>query len=277
MGAIDRFRHDEIEGLRAGRFKLGINTTCIVYRIGATVIDTGPPNQWRAVRRFLRERRVHQVLITHHHEDHSGNGARIQTAMGGRVLGPESGLQPMARGFPLRAYQRIIWGRPARFAAEAVPAEMPVARGLTLQALHCPGHSQDMTCYLVPERGWLFSGDLYIASRTRYLRADEDVGQQLESLRRLLEVDFETLFCAHRGFVAEGKLAVERKLTFLEELCRRVRQMQDQGIGVREITRRILGREDVLRWFTGGHFCKRNLIEGCLRVGEPQPHRGDQL
>ena len=66
-----------------------------------------------------------------------------------------------------------------------------------------------MTCFLEPERGWLFSGDLYISGRTRYLRADESVADTIDSLRRFLEVDFGTLFCSHRGPIADGKEARE--------------------------------------------------------------------
>ena len=45
---IERIEHHEVEGIRVGRFGSQINTTCIVYRLGSTVIDVGPPNQWRS-------------------------------------------------------------------------------------------------------------------------------------------------------------------------------------------------------------------------------------
>ncbi len=41
-------------------------------------------------------------------------------------------------------------------------------------AVHAPGHSPDMTCYLEAERGWLFTGDLYITSKPCFFRADEN-------------------------------------------------------------------------------------------------------
>jgi len=86
--------------LRTGRYNLGIGSSCIVYRLGDTVIDTGPPNQWPVVRRFLRERNVEQVLVTHHHEDHSGNGARLQRELKATVFFPPSGVALARDGFP---------------------------------------------------------------------------------------------------------------------------------------------------------------------------------
>ncbi len=263
---IERIEHDEIEGIRVGRFGSRVNTTCIVYRIGATVIDTGPPNQWSVVRRFLEERDVRRVVVTHHHEDHSGNLAPIRSTLGPEVYSPPASIAPLRDGFALRPYQRVIWGRPARVQSEPMPREIEIGAGRTLLALPSPGHSTDMTCYLVSQRGWLFTGDLFISQKARYLRTDEDVLQQIESLRRILAHDFATVFCSHRGVVTPGREALRAKLDFLVSLCERVRRLRDEGRSRREMTRLLLGREDWLSWMTGLHFSKRNLIRSCLEA-----------
>ncbi len=261
---IERIEHADVEGIRVGKFASQINTTCIVYRLGSTVIDTGPPNQWRTVRRFLTERRVRQVVVTHHHEDHSGNLARAGRALDAEILAPAGGLAPLAEGFSLKPYQHLVWGRPKPVHPSPIAGEIEIGGGRTLTPIAAPGHSTDMTCLLDPQRGWLFTGDLYISSKTRYLRADEDLPAQLASLRRILELDFDTLFCSHCGVVEAGKEALGRKLRFLEELCERVRLLRDEGRNVAEITRALVGREDLMSWLTGFHFSKRNLIAGCV-------------
>jgi glyoxylase-like metal-dependent hydrolase (beta-lactamase superfamily II) len=250
--------------MRLGRYDFGISSSCILYRLGSTIIDTGPPNQWRLVRKFLSERQVNRVVITHHHEDHSGNGARMERDMNAAVFLPSEGVELMERGFPLRAYQRIIWGVPPRFQAQTVPVELTLERGYSLRAIPAPGHSSDMTCYLEPNRGWLFTGDLYIASRPRFLRADENVGDQIDSLRRVLELDFETVFCAHRGVVSNGREAIKAKLDYLVSLREEVRKLHGEGRSVREIKRMLLGKEGMLTFITMFHFSKRHLIDACL-------------
>ncbi len=112
----------------------------------------------------------------------------------------------------------------------------------------------------------MFTGDLFISRKAYYLRQDEDVGQQIVSLRRALELDFDTLLCSHRGVVPSGKDALRAKLEFLERLCERVRHLRNEGRSVREITRLLLGREDFLSWVTLLHFCKGNLIRSCLEA-----------
>lgn len=260
----ERIQHSEVEGLRVGRFPFLINTTCILYRVGSTVIDTGPPNQWSQVRRFLQEREVEQVIVTHHHEDHGGNLAAIHDALKARVYSPPEGIEPLARGFPQKLYQRVVWGRPDPVQAEAMSEQVAIGGGRTLEAIPVPGHSVDMTCFLDPERGWLFAGDLYISSKTRYLRQDEDLRAEIESLRRIVAYDFETVFCSHRGVVRSGKEALRRKLEFLESLCEQVAHLRAEGRSLQEIKRRLVGREDLMTWITGYHFSKANLIAACF-------------
>ena len=263
---IERIEHDGIEGIRVGRLTSRINTTCIVYRVGSTVIDTGPPNQWRNVRRFLDERAVRQVVVTHHHEDHSGNLAPIRRSLQPEIYSPAAGISPLRDGFALRAYQKVLWGRPDRIVAAIMPGEIAIGDGRTLRPLHSPGHSPDMTCYLEPQRGWLFTGDLFISQRTRYLRQDEDVQQHVESLDQILSLDFETVLCSHRGVVPAGKQALRAKRDFLVSLCERVRRLRDEGRNAAQITRSLLGREDLMSWLTGFHFSKRNLVRSCLEA-----------
>ena len=253
-----------MEGLRVGRFDLGLSSSCIVYRLASTVIDTGPPNQWRVVRRFLRERTVERALITHHHEDHSGNGARLGSELQAAVYMPQRGRDYLRSGFPLRAYQRIIWGTPARFLPDPVPDEVECGDGFRIRAVEAPGHSPDMTCYLEPNRGWLFTGDLYISSKPRFLRVDEDVDDYIASLHTILGLEFEMLFCAHRGVIQDGRRAIRAKLDYLESLRGEVRRLHEAGYPVGAITRTLLGREGFLTFFTAFHFSKRHFVRACL-------------
>ncbi|MDX1630590.1 MAG: MBL fold metallo-hydrolase [Thermoanaerobaculia bacterium] len=280
---MDLIEHQGVEGLRVGRFPGRINTTCILYRLGETVIDTGPANQWSTVKRFLRERSAERILVTHHHEDHGGNLARVVRATGGTSYSPRASRRPLAEGFPLHLYRRIVWGRPETVEPTTIPPRIPAGGSSSLTPIAAPGHSADMTCYLEPDRGWLFSGDLYVSSRIRYLRRDEDLPRQLETLRSVLELDFETVFCSHRGVLSEGREALARKLDFLESLVERVQNLRRRGMSPGAITRELLGREDLMSWITAFHYSKRNLVEGCLAVlgeesrppGEGDPSRVD--
>ena len=66
----------------------GLTSSCIIYRLGETIIDTGPSTEWQVVKTYLQEKRIQQALITHHHEDHAGNGGRVQHEFDAKIMGP---------------------------------------------------------------------------------------------------------------------------------------------------------------------------------------------
>lgn len=261
MSAAGRICHEGVEGLRVGRFPWKINTTCILYRVGSTVIDAGPPNQWAAVRRFLRERPVERLLLTHHHEDHSGNGARIRAELGVEVLSHAASREYLAKGFEIELYRRAIWGVPPLFVPGLLPEQVDAGGGMTLRVIHTPGHAVDLCCFLEPRRGWLFTGDLFISSKPRYLRRDEDPNREIESLREVLRFEFGTVFCSHRGPIARGREAIQEKLDYLQALRDDVVRLAGEGRSIDAITRELVGSEDFLTHFSRGHFSKRNLIQ----------------
>jgi glyoxylase-like metal-dependent hydrolase (beta-lactamase superfamily II) len=115
----------------------GINTTFIIYRIGETLIDAGPSNQWSTIKRVLKLLTIKTLLITHHHEDHSGNANRISKLKKLMPYAPLLGQDKLAKGYP------------------------------------SPGHTKDLTCLFLPEQKYLFSGDMYISKSLKYLRADD--------------------------------------------------------------------------------------------------------
>ena len=268
MKCPETIRHGEVEGLRVGRVKFRNTTTAICYRIGSTLLDTGPANQWSKIRAFVDGRPLGQVLLTHHHEDHSGNAARLQARTRATVFEPADALERLAAGFHLYPYQHLFWGRPRPVIAQALSGEIELDGGLRLRVLAAPGHSTDHVCFLEPDRGWLFSGDLFVGSKLRYLRRDEELFQLIASLRTVLAQDFDTLFCGHRGVVVDAHRAMQEKLTFIEELREHARALHTRGQPTAHIVRELLGKEDSTRWITGGHFSKRNLIEACLALDE---------
>jgi glyoxylase-like metal-dependent hydrolase (beta-lactamase superfamily II) len=270
-GIQQRCQHGPIEGLKVGRFNFGVNTSFVIYRIGTTWIDAGPPNRWRQVERWAQEKPVENVLLTHHHEDHSGNAFPLQEKWGARVLAPALSLPLLRQGFPIQFYRRQVWGLPKPVIAEALECVWEDPGGYRWEVVPTPGHADDMVCLFERSQGWLFSADLYVATRVRYGRREDRLQLEIESLRRVLQLPFETLFCSHRGPVPNGRQALQGKLDYLVSLRQQACELQHQGHSLAQITRALLGREDHVSYLSGFHFCKSHLIRACLMAGAADP------
>ncbi|WP_281646063.1 MBL fold metallo-hydrolase [Parendozoicomonas sp. Alg238-R29] len=255
-----------VEGIRIGRVDAGINTTFIIYRIGDTVIDCGPPNQWEEVKAFIERGPVRQLLITHHHEDHSGNGSRIKDITGVTPFAPELAQAKLAAGYKVPPLQRYIWGSPIPVKTVTYPDEMTLSDGSPIIPVHVPGHAKDLTVFFLPKQKWLFSGDLYVSKSLKMFRNDENLSQLMSSIRRVLDLDFEILFCPHRGIVENGRKAMEEKLQNLVWLCSESQKLDKAGLSLATITRKILGREEMVSWLSGYNISRRNLIREALKV-----------
>lgn len=263
MSIRQHYKHDMVEGRKVGRLNMGLNTQFIVYRIKETVIDTGPSNQWRHVRSFLVKKPVEQLLLTHHHEDHTGNAQRIAKQFNLTPKAPALSQSKLASGYPTPLLQKIVWGSPRSVETIALNTIEYLADGSLIQPIATPGHAKDLTCFLLPEQGYFFSGDLYIAKTLKLLRSDENLPQLVDSLRKAISLDFEVLFCPHGGIIQQGKMALQGKLDKVLGLCAGVQELLKKGWSLDEISLKLLGPEDIVAKLSRGNFSRYNLIKQC--------------
>lgn len=266
MPVRQTYTFENVTGVKVGRLNQGINTQFIVYRIGDTVIDTGPSNQWSHVKGFLSQQPVNQLLLTHHHEDHSGNAKRIAQLFDLVPKAPELAREKLASGYKTPLLQRIVWGSAIPVETRALESEERLSDDSLVLPVHTPGHAKDLTCFYLPEQGYFFSGDLFIARKLKMLRADENLSQLIDSIKKVLKLDFKTLFCPHGGIVENGKEALSEKLNNILDVCEQAQALKQSGASLEEITKRVLGPEDMIAKLTGGNFCKTNLIQQGLEV-----------
>ena len=258
------FPHGPVTRLQLGRSVLGRPIrTAEAYLVDDLLIDSGPPATAAELVRWCRDRGSRRVVLTHHHEDHAGGSAVLQEAFGLEISVPARAL-PIVRDFPrLELYRRVVWGQPRSFRASTLGPLVHTGRH-RFEVIPTPGHCMDHVCFFEPKERWLFSGDLFIHERARYLDANEDVYEILRSLRRVLALEPSVLYCGHAGVVADACGAIERKIRYWEELGRRVEVLRDRGLPAGRIRERLLGAEGVATRLSGGRFSKRNLVDSFL-------------
>ena len=103
MNIIKTDYFGEVQSIRLGYGPIGPPLMSVfMYVVDSLVIDTGQPHMAKAVLGILRDKNLRLIILTHHHEDHSGNAAKICAQHGIPVSGHRLSAEKMRAGFPIR-------------------------------------------------------------------------------------------------------------------------------------------------------------------------------
>lgn len=161
------------------------------------VVDPGPAlaDHRRAVDSAVGalDAAVAAVVVTHHHADHAEAAGWAQEWEA-----------------PLHAFDE-------RLVPDAQPlsddATMHVA-GVTLEAVHTPGHASDHLCLRVDQTGVILTGDHILGRGTTVVAwPDGDMAAYMTSLQRLRSLDGTALYPGHGPPLADAGAAVDEYLS----------------------------------------------------------------
>ncbi len=266
MRSVREERYGDVRALELGYGLVGRPwMTVRLYRVGGFLIDSGQAHMRKEALDWLARDPPGRLLLTHHHEDHGGNAAAVAERFGVPVFASSVILRKLSRGHRILPYQRMVWGRSLPVAARALP-EFVEDDDFRLEAIPTPGHSRDHTVFLDAARGRLFSGDLYLGDRIKFMRADENLPATIASLKTVLSRDFDALFCAHRPVPENGRRHLARKLAFLEEIFGLVLEGREKGWSETETLNRLPVKENRrVLWLTAGNVSARNMVRSVLK------------
>ena len=264
MNIFKRRQFGDIFAYEAGFGPLGAPLMTVhLYRVGSVLIDTGQRNMRKTIVDALAGEKIDRILLTHHHEDHSGNAAALSKAHNVEVMGHPLTADKMKQAYRIFPYQHLVWGKADPVAVVPLP-EMIGAGPFCFLPIHTPGHSKDHTVFLEQQRGWLFSGDLYLGDRIKYFRADEIISDQITSLKKVLAHDFDVLVCAHNPRWKAGHRHLEHKLNFLQDLYGEITGLLGRGYSPKGIIRMMKNREvPTVRLICLGNVSFANIVRSC--------------
>lgn len=158
----------------------------IVGRGAVAVIDPGPEIDAHidSLAAAVAGEEVTHIFVTHTHLDHSPAAARLQQAVGGKIVGAHARPLPAAA----KTVESIQWD----FAPDVVLGDGDAfsGDGWTLSAVHTPGHMSNHHCFHLAEENLLFSGDHVMGWNTSIVSPpDGNMREYMASLERCIARD----------------------------------------------------------------------------------------
>lgn len=245
------------------------------YLIDDVLVDSGCAHTSGELLERIAPGSIGAILNTHTHEDHIGANGLLQ------LRDPGVSIRAHPDGLPvlsaprtrlrLQPYQRVMWGWPDP--CEGLPVkdgESVETTGFRFQAIFTPGHADDHMCFLEQDRGWLFTGDLFVGGRERALRVDYDVWGIIASLKKIARLDPAIMFPGSAQVREKPRRELETKISYLEELGGQILDQHRRGRSVRQIVKALLGPPLLLEAITLGHFSRAALVRSYLNRVDPQ-------
>lgn len=235
-----------------------------MYYLDGLLVDTAQRHMQPEVLDFLRPLPVQQIVLTHYHEDHSGNADFLRKQFQVPLYASQLTAERVAHSFPILPYEHFWFGQ-IEPCSDVLPLPAQIhTEHYQFQCMHTPGHSDDHHILYAPKEGWIFSGDFYIG-KLKIFRRGENIRQHMQSARLVLNLDFDTLFCGHNPVFKGGKSALQAKLTYLETIYGKVEDLYRQGKPEGTIQKELQMKETILvKFLTFQDASVRNIIRSVI-------------
>ncbi len=262
-------------------FKLGSNLFgkpqmyVYSYLIDGVLIDTGQPRIRKELLNALKEKSVQKILVTHHHEDHSGNIEAIKELKSIEAYASPLCCELLKNPPKVEPARWVTWGQMPKSQLIPLPQneQFVTSNGVcSFEVLDTPGHAIDQISLYESSRGWLFSGDLFVHDYVKVFMRDENIADQITSIQKLLKLDFEVLLCNHQPIFSNPKPRLQNKLQFLQDFYGKIKGEHDKGLTTPKEIMKALGMKEYrfMQVFSLGQLSRINMVKSVVNCIEEE-------
>lgn len=237
------------------------------YLVDGLLIDSGCRHTADELLKFLEEHTLKLAVNTHYHEDHIGANQQLKERFNIRIFAHSEAV-PLIHQVPkLYPYQEIVWGYPKPTEVNCLAGELETDH-FRFEAIETPGHCKGHIALVEAEKGWCFSGDLFVSEKPKVVRPEENIKEIIRSMKKLIDLNTDrlVLFTSMGNVVYDGRTALQSCIEYFQELSIRAKRLEKKGYSIGAIREEVFGGEHYLAGFTDGQFSSDNLIRAVLRV-----------
>lgn len=238
------------------------------FLIDGLLIDTGHPKIGKDFAKALENEKIDRIILTHHHEDHSGNVEELKRTKEIPVYGSPLCCNLIENPKRIEPARIMSWGQPKKASAQVLDLTKDiVTKNYKFEIIETPGHAIDQISLYEADKGWLFSGDIFVHHYIKAFMRDEDMLEQINSIKKLLKLDFDVLFCNHQPVFKNGKERLSSKLDFLEKFYASVKKEHEQGKSPKQIMKSLqLKEQRILKLLSLGQLSQLNMVTSVIRT-----------
>jgi glyoxylase-like metal-dependent hydrolase (beta-lactamase superfamily II) len=255
-------KHEDIEVVKMSVNPLFRVMNIYLYFIDGLLVDTGPSIRKRALMPIFNTWDIEQIALTHHHEDHAGMASWLTKHTNAKIFVHEETIEMVKRRARIPWYRKLFAGSREAFQASIYPSVIQTGK-YEFYPIETPGHTDDHMALFEPNHGWLFTGDLYITPYPKVFLHDESMNAYIQSIEKIQELDYQTIFCAHEGVVTTGKQMMAYKLDYLKGIKNEVIRLHRLGLSDELITKTLFPKQVKLEQLTFGSFSRLHLVRSC--------------
>lgn len=242
-----------------------VSLNVYAFHTDGVLIDTGAASLFSQFKQFFDQADFDQVVLTHHHEDHSGGVHYLQEKYKMPIWMHRHLIDECKRRATYPIYRKLFWGVRKPFVAKPLGDRFE-SRTSSWKVIETPGHAIDHVALINEQTGQLFSGDLYVHPETKLILSNESIPEIINSIERLLTYDFEEMFCCHAGYIDNGRKALQRKHSYLTSLRDEIQYLSEKGYTQKEIHKMVFPRTYPITYFSFGEWNSKHIVSSILNV-----------
>lgn len=233
------------------------------FAIDGLIIDAGGSSLRSHFLDFWKKQSIDSLYCTHIHEDHTGCADWFENQLAVPIYLNKRSIPEATKLGKYPIYRKLYWGKRKPFHPKPMPEHFS-SRTQDWTSIYTPGHSYDHTALLNKTTGQLFSGDLYVQTKTKVAMESESIPDIIQSLETVLTYDFKDVFCCHAGYLENGRERLVAKLAYLKETEEHVLMLHQQGLPIKEIQSRLFPRKYPITFFSYGQWDSKHIIRSII-------------
>lgn len=241
----------------------GAKMNIYLYFIDGLLVDTGPRKLKESIG-FFNTYDINQVALTHVHEDHTGMAAWLEKNKNPIIYLHNKSINYANIKAKLPLYRTLTWGKRLPFNPVSYPDKINTDK-YTFEVIPTPGHAHDHISLIEKNEGWLFTGDMFLGTRQLVCIKEENIPQTITSLQKLLEYDFNTIFCAHSGIHNDNpKEKLKKRLEYFLDLKDKTLDLYNKGLSTKQIDKKLFPKKPPITFVSSGEWSSYNIINSII-------------